>query len=60
MRPNPLQRSASHSVAILASLIMVIPVYLIFTNAFKTAAQASSMGMGLPISINLDNFSTVV
>ena len=60
MRPNPLQRSASHSVVILASLIMVIPVYLIFTNAFKTAAQASSMGMGLPTTLSLDNFLTVI
>lgn len=60
MQPNRLQRAGAHSAALLACLIMVIPVYLIVTNAFKSAAQASSMGIALPTSIHLENFSTVV
>src|SRR5512143_2757961 len=55
-----LQRAGAHSTAILASLIMVIPVYLIAINAFKSSAQASSMGVDLPTAIHLENFSTVI
>ncbi len=60
MRSKYLQVAGVHSVAILVSLIMVIPVYLIVTNAFKSAAQASSMGIGLPMTLNLENFTTVI
>src|SRR6266699_2911915 len=55
-----LQRGGAHSLAILASLIMVIPAYLITINALKSSAQASSMGMDLPTTVNLENFSTVI
>ncbi len=55
-----LQRGGGHSMAVLASLIMVIPVYLIAVNAFKSSAQASSMGVDLPAAIHLENFSTVI
>jgi len=60
MLPKRLQSLSAHSVAMLASLIMVIPVYLIVTNAFKTATQASSMGVDLPTTISLENFSAVI
>lgn len=55
-----LQRVSAHSAAILVSLVMVIPVYLIITNAFKSAAEASSMGIDLPTAFNLENFLTVI
>jgi raffinose/stachyose/melibiose transport system permease protein len=59
--PNKiLQRAGAHSTAILASLIMVIPVYLIVINAFKSSAQASSMGIDLPAAVHLENFTTVI
>lgn len=60
MQPRRLQRASAHFAAIIASLIMVIPVYLIITNSFKSAAQASSMGIALPTTIYLENFSTVI
>jgi len=60
MQPKRLQIASAHVVAMLVCLIMVIPVYLIVTNAFKSAAQASSMGIALPGTINLENFSTVI
>lgn len=47
-------------IALLACAIMVIPVYLIVTNSFKTSAEASSMGMGLPTTLQLDNFTAVI
>src|SRR5579859_3759023 len=54
------QQGGAHSLAIVASLIMIIPVYLITINSLKTSAQASSMGMDLPTAVQLDNFSTVI
>jgi raffinose/stachyose/melibiose transport system permease protein len=54
------QRTTAHSLAILASLIMIIPVYLILNNSVKTASQASSLGMALPTEIHLENFVTVI
>ncbi|MEP6986318.1 MAG: carbohydrate ABC transporter permease, partial [Chloroflexota bacterium] len=60
MQPKLIQRAGAHSVAILISLIMVIPVYLIITNAFKSAAQASSMGIELPTNFYFENFTTVI
>jgi raffinose/stachyose/melibiose transport system permease protein len=60
MQSKLLQRVSAHSVAMLVSLVMVIPVYLIITNAFKSAAQASSMGIDLPMTFQLENFSTVI
>ncbi len=47
-------------VAALVSLVMFIPVYLVFVNALKTKAEASSMGIGLPSSLNWSNFATVI
>lgn len=51
----------AHALAIFASLIMVIPVYLIVVNAFKTRPQASSMGLEFPAGFQLvNNFPTVI
>lgn len=55
-----LQSTFAHSTAILVCLIMVIPVYLIFTNSFKSSAQASSMSIALPTTLYWENFSTVI
>lgn len=55
-----LQSTFAHSTAILVCLIMVIPVYLIFTNSFKSSVQASSMSIALPTTLYWENFSTVI
>ncbi|MBZ0291437.1 MAG: carbohydrate ABC transporter permease, partial [Anaerolineae bacterium] len=60
MKPNLLQRSSTHLVAILVCLIMVIPVYLIFTNSLKSSVEASSMGVQLPTTLYWENFTTVI
>jgi raffinose/stachyose/melibiose transport system permease protein len=47
--------------AIVVSLIMFVPVYLVFINSVKTKAQASSMGAELPTTaLQWSNFSTVI
>ena len=51
---------AAHLAAFLASLIMIIPVYLITVNALKSTPEASSMSIALPSEIRLDNFLTVI
>jgi raffinose/stachyose/melibiose transport system permease protein len=51
----------AHAVAILVCLMMVIPVYLIVVNSFKTRPQASSMGLEFPPAFQLENnFPTVI
>ena len=50
----------NHSIALVASLIMFIPVYLVVVNSLKTRVEASSMGAGLPTSLNWQNFAVVI
>ena len=51
---------AAHLLAIVASLIAIIPVYLICVNALKSSAQSSSMGVEFPNELHLENFVTVI
>ena len=39
---------------------MVVPVYLVVVNSFKTKPQASSMGLEFPKEFHLENFTTVI
>ncbi len=50
----------NNTLAIVVSLIMFIPVYLVFVNSLKTKAQASSMGVDLPTMLQWKNFATVI
>ena len=43
-----------------ASLIAIVPIYIVFVNALKTQAEASSMGPELPAVPQWANFGTVV
>lgn len=55
-----LKALGAHFLAIGASLIMFVPVYLIAVNSLKSRAGAAGMGIGLPTEIHWDNFSTVI
>lgn len=55
-----LQSTAAHISAVAASLIMFIPVYLICVNSLKSKGEAASLGVGLPTTMNWDNFATVI
>jgi raffinose/stachyose/melibiose transport system permease protein len=50
----------SNLLAVVVSLIMLTPVVLVFINALKTKAQASSMGVDLPTALQWQNFATVI
>lgn len=50
----------NNTLAIVVSLLMIVPVYLVFVNALKTKVQASSMGVDLPTELQWQNFATVI
>jgi raffinose/stachyose/melibiose transport system permease protein len=60
MFSNRFRATGAHLLAIFASLITFIPVYLVAVNSFKSKGQAASMGVGLPTELNWSNFSTVI
>ena len=57
---NPAAKFSNNALAIFVSLIMFIPVYLVFVNSLKTKAEASSMGAELPDVFQWSNFATVI
>src|SRR5215212_2767833 len=46
--------------AILISLVMFVPVYLLFVNSLKDEIQSRAMGVEAPTSIHLENYLTVI
>ena len=46
--------------AILSSLIMFVPIYLLFVNSLKDEVQSRAMGAEFPTSIHLENYLTVI
>src|ERR1044071_7537814 len=46
--------------AILISLVMFVPVYLLFVNSLKDEIESRAMGVELPNSIHLENYLTVI
>lgn len=60
MLSKRLKQAGPHLLAIFAGLIMVIPVYLIVVNSFKSKADSSSMSAALPAAWHLENFATVI
>jgi raffinose/stachyose/melibiose transport system permease protein len=56
----PLRGLANNALAIIVTLIIVIPVYLVFVNAVKTKTEAASMGVEFPTALQWQNFATVV
>ena len=59
MLSKRLKQVGAHLLAIFASLITVIPVYLIVVNSLKSRPDASSMSTALPAVFHFDNFATV-
>jgi raffinose/stachyose/melibiose transport system permease protein len=55
-----LRKISYNGLAVIFSLIMFIPVYLVFVNSVKTKTEASSMGAELPVVVQWSNFATVI
>lgn len=60
MARRRLQSIFNNGLALAVSLVMFIPIYLVIVNSLKTRAEASSMGVALPASLNWSNFATVI
>jgi raffinose/stachyose/melibiose transport system permease protein len=52
--------SANHFIALVAGLLVFVPIYLVFVNSLKTRAESSSMGVGLPAVPQWENYTTVI
>jgi raffinose/stachyose/melibiose transport system permease protein len=60
MSMRTLRSFFNNSLAAVISLVMITPVYLVFVNALKAKAQASSMGVEFPTELQWQNFATVI
>ncbi|MDW7754545.1 MAG: carbohydrate ABC transporter permease [Brevefilum sp.] len=54
------EQISGHAIAIIITVIVFIPIYLVTINALKDKVQASSMGVELPSELHWENFATVV
>jgi raffinose/stachyose/melibiose transport system permease protein len=55
-----LKSMPTNLLAILISLGMFVPIYLLFVNSLKDDVQSRAMGAELPTSIHLENYLTVI
>jgi raffinose/stachyose/melibiose transport system permease protein len=55
-----IKKFASHLIAIVASLVIFTPIYLVVVNSLKDSVQARSMGIEFPTSLHLENYLTVI
>jgi len=53
-------RLAYQVIAVIISLLMFVPIYLVLVNSSKDSAQARSMGIELPASFHRENYLTVI
>lgn len=60
MTRRRLQSLLNNLLALIVSLIMFTPIYLVLVNSLKTKAEAAAMGVALPTSLNWGNFATVI
>jgi raffinose/stachyose/melibiose transport system permease protein len=60
MATRTLRKMFNNTLAVIVSILMITPIYLVFVNALKTKTQASSMGIELPTELHWNNFATVV
>jgi raffinose/stachyose/melibiose transport system permease protein len=59
-RQKQLKRLAKHTIAVVISLLMFIPIYLVLVNSMKDSVQARSMGIEIPTSLHWENYGIVV
>ena len=55
-----LTKFANHSIAIVTSLVIFTPIYLVVVNSLKDSVQARSMGIEFPASLHWENYLTVI
>ena len=60
MKTKHIKQVSNNTIAIVISLVMFIPIYLVTVNSLKDKVQASTMGVELPTSLHWENFATVI
>ncbi len=60
MKPRLWQRITINTLAICASLVAFIPIYLVVVNSFKDKTGASTMSIAFPREFVWTNFTTVI
>ncbi|MBL8092699.1 MAG: carbohydrate ABC transporter permease [Anaerolineales bacterium] len=60
MAPKSLRQGFYHLIAIAACVVTGVPILLVFINALKTRAEASSMSLDLPVDPQWANFLVVI
>jgi raffinose/stachyose/melibiose transport system permease protein len=60
VKVKKMKRLSANLLAILISLVMFVPIYLLFVNSLKDNIQSRAMGMEFPTSIHLENYLTVI
>ncbi|MDX2479319.1 MAG: carbohydrate ABC transporter permease [Desulfuromusa sp.] len=60
MKTKKTKRFTNNLIAIVVSLVVFIPIYLVITNSLKDEVQAKSMGIELPTTLHWENYSTVI
>jgi len=54
------QMTGANILALIISLLAIIPTYLVVVNSLKSQAEASTLSIALPTSLHWDNFLTVI
>jgi raffinose/stachyose/melibiose transport system permease protein len=60
LKVKNLKRLPANLFAVLISLTMFVPIYLILINSLKDDVQSRAMGIDLPLNIHLENYLTVI
>jgi len=59
LKKKKLRQISTNFLAILISLFMFVPIYLLVVNSLKDDVQSKAMGVELPARIHLENYLTV-
>ena len=52
--------AAANILSVVISLIVLIPLVVLFVNSFKTSAEANQMTLSLPETWMFENYATVI
>ncbi|MFZ6028015.1 MAG: carbohydrate ABC transporter permease [Chloroflexota bacterium] len=60
LKAKKLRQIPANLLAVLVSLIMFVPIYLLVANSLKDEVQSKAMGAELPTGIHWENYITVI
>ena len=60
MKTKNIKSIPANLLAILVSLVMFVPIYLLFVNSLKDEIQSRAMGAEFPTNVHFENYLTVI